>query len=114
MLKTKKEKRSSARQEHQSNQKESVESNAEGLTQERPYQQRLQMCVKQNNPKVPREENVYNLLHEQEEEDANDNETKDLQIYDSLEVEAHPCYKRNSTPLQTDMTTRKAGREVEG
>lgn len=112
MLKTEKEKRSSARQEHQANQRESVETNAEGLTQERAYQQPLQMCVKQNNPKVPREENVYNLLHE--EEDANDTENKDLQIYDSLEVEARPYYKRNRTPLQTDMTTRNAGREVEG
>lgn len=118
MLKTEKEKCSSARQEHQANQRESVETNAEGLTQERAYKQRLQMCIKQNNPKVPGEENVYNLLHdekeEEEDEEANDTENKDLQIYDSLEVEAHPCYKRNRSPLQTDMTTRKAGREVEG
>lgn len=113
MLKTEKEKRSSARQGHQANQRDSVETNAEDLTQERAYRQ---MCVKQNNPKVPREENVYNLLHgeEEEEEDVNDTENKDLQIYDSLEVEAHPYYKRNRTPLQTDMTTRKAGREVDG
>lgn len=113
MLKTEKEKRSSARQEHQANQRESVETNAEGLAQETAYQQRLQMRVKQNNSKVPREENVYNVLHE-EEEDANDTENRDLPIYDSLEVEAHPDYKRDLTLLQTDMTTRNEGREVEG
>lgn len=53
-------------------------------------------------------ENANSFMLEDDEKDANGIEIKDLQIYDSLEVDAHPCSKRNPTQLHTDVMENKS------
>ncbi len=105
LLKTEQEKHPSLRQAVLANQWDSVESDTESLTQERAYQQQLQMCIghdDQNKHILLQKENAGTLQHgDGEDEDANDDET-DLQMYDSLEVAAHPHAKRNPILLQTE------------
>ncbi|XP_051257486.1 jhy protein homolog isoform X1 [Dicentrarchus labrax] len=85
------------------NQWDSVESDTESLAQERAYQQQLQMSVDQNKYTPPQKENADNLQHaDGENEDANDDATEDLQVYDSLEQIAHPEARRDPTLLQTE------------
>lgn len=52
---------------------------------------------------MPQRDNTDSLQHgDGEDEDANDDETEDLQVYDSLEEVVHPHAKRNPTLLQTE------------
>lgn len=108
VLKTEQEKHLSLRQAALANQWESVESDTESLAQERAYQHRLHMCIEQNKYILPGKENADSLQHgDGEDED----ETEDLQVYDSLEEVAHPHAKRNPTLLQTDVGTKIDERE---
>lgn len=112
VLKTEQEKHLSLRQAALANQWESAESDTESLAQERAYQHRLHMCIEQNKYILPGKENADSLQHgDGEDEDTNEDETEDLQVYDSLEEVAHPHAKRNPTLLQTDVGTKIDERE---
>lgn len=97
--------------EYLNNRREFVETAALGSDQERAYQQRLHKSVMQKHYKVSTGEKVHSLMHEEDKGDANGIEIKDLQIYDSLEVDAHPCYKKSPTLFHTDTATQKSGGE---
>ncbi|KAI3373174.1 hypothetical protein L3Q82_006368 [Scortum barcoo] len=105
LLKTEQEKHLALRQGVVANQWDSVESDTESLAQEKAYQQQLKMCIghsDQNKYILPQKENVDTLYHgDGEDEDVNDDET-DPQVYDSLEVTAHPHDKKNPTLLHTE------------
>lgn len=88
--------------EHMTNWRECVETTTLGSAQERVYQQRLHRPIVQKHYKVSTGENVHSLMQEDDEGNANWIEIKDLQIYDSLEADAHPCYKKSPTLLHTD------------
>ncbi|XP_037604119.1 jhy protein homolog isoform X2 [Sebastes umbrosus] len=85
---------------------DSVESDTESLAHERVYQQQLQMRIgrhDQNKPILPQKENADSLQQRDgEDEDATDEEIEDHQIYDSLDVAAHPHGKRKPILLKTD------------
>ncbi|XP_035034698.1 jhy protein homolog [Hippoglossus stenolepis] len=84
------------RQAVPANQWESGESDTERLAQERAYQQQLQMHIghlDQNTEK----ENAESLLQGDDEDD-----TEDLQVYDSLDVASNLHTKRNPALQQTE------------
>ncbi|XP_071761384.1 jhy protein homolog [Centroberyx gerrardi] len=102
---------------------DSAESDTESLAQERAYQHELQRrigCQGQTNGIQSQEENADSLQRgDREEEDVNDDEKEDLQVYDSLEVAAHPLFKRNCTPFPIEaqdahqqMNEREASRQL--
>ncbi|XP_044078909.1 jhy protein homolog [Siniperca chuatsi] len=104
VLKTEQEKHLSPRQAVLASQWDSVESDTESLAQERAYQQQLHMCIRHHDPNkyiLPQRGDADSLQHGDRGEDANVDETEDLQVYDSLEVAALPHAKRNPTLLQT-------------
>ncbi|XP_074468147.1 jhy protein homolog isoform X1 [Sebastes fasciatus] len=84
---------------------DSVESDTESLAHERVYQQQLQMRIgrhDQNKPTLPQKENADSLQQRDGEDgDVTDEEIEDHQIYDSLDVAAHPHGKRKPILLQT-------------
>lgn len=112
MLKTERETHPSPRQAVLPNQWDAVESDTESLAQEKASQQRLQMCIVQNKHILPGKENA-NSLHYGDggDEDANEKETEDLQVYDSLEVVVHAHAKRIPRLVQTDVGTKINERE---
>lgn len=80
-----------------------MESNTENLAQEIAYQQQLPMSIDQNKYILPQKENADSLQHgDGKDEDATDEETEDLHVYDSLEVVAPPHTKWNPTLLQSE------------
>ncbi|KAM8741638.1 jhy protein homolog isoform 1-T1 [Acanthopagrus schlegelii] len=80
-----------------------MESNTENLAQEMAYQQQLPMSIDQNKYILPQKENADSLQHgDGKDEDATDEETEDLHVYDSLEVVAPPHTKWNPTMLQSE------------
>ncbi|KAL7389344.1 hypothetical protein ABVT39_002123 [Epinephelus coioides] len=85
---------------------DSVESDTESLAQERVYQKQLQMRIGHHDQIKyiqPQKENTDSLqLGEEEDDNSNDDETEDLQVYDSLDVATHPHAKRNPSLLQTE------------
>ncbi|XP_039633054.1 jhy protein homolog isoform X3 [Perca fluviatilis] len=87
---------------------DSVESDTESLAQERAYQQQQQLQMPagrhdQNKYILPQKENADSLQRgDGEDEYANDVETEDLQVCDSLDVAAHPHANRNPTLSQTE------------
>lgn len=83
---------------------DSVESDTESLAQERVYQKQLQMRIGHHDQIKyiqPQKENT-DSLRLGEDDNSNDDETEDLQIYDSLDVATHPHAKRNPSLLQTE------------
>lgn len=68
-----------------------MESDAEKFVPERASQQ-LQICIDQNKYMLPEKENADSLQHW---DGGDDDDTEDLQIYDSLEVLAHSQVKKN-------------------
>ncbi|XP_029304261.1 jhy protein homolog isoform X2 [Cottoperca gobio] len=105
VLKTEQEKHPSLRRAVLTNQWESVESDTESLAQEKAYQQQLQMhigCHDQKNNILSQKKYADSLQQAYgEDEDANDDETEALQVYDSLDVAAHHYAKWNPTLFQT-------------
>ncbi|XP_018548058.1 jhy protein homolog isoform X1 [Lates calcarifer] len=101
VLKTKQKRHPSPRQAVLANQWESVESDTESLAQERAYQQQLiGQHIGQHQDKYillqKKSENTDSLQQgEEESEDANDDQTEDLQLYDSLEVASNTHTNRN-------------------
>ncbi|XP_040005529.1 jhy protein homolog isoform X3 [Xiphias gladius] len=98
------------------NQWESGESDTKSLDQERAYQKQLQMRIghhDQNKYILPQKENADSLQQgDGEDEASNDDETEDVQVYDSLEVASNPHAKRNHILLQTEcLDTQIAERE---
>lgn len=93
------------------NRSKCVDAPTVGSTQERAYQQQVHKFDIQKKYKVS--ENVNSLVREDAEKDANAIGIKDLQIYDSLEVEPHPYSKNSPTQLNTDATENKTGIEWE-
>lgn len=92
----------SLRQAALANQWNSVEPDTESLIQERNYQQELQMPIgyhDQNKYKLSQKENTGNL---EQGNDQDEDETEDLHVYDSLEVESHSHAKRNLSLLQME------------
>ncbi|XP_040907199.1 jhy protein homolog [Toxotes jaculatrix] len=84
---------------------ESGESDTESLAQEKAYQQQLQMRIDsdQNKYALPQEESSGSFQQgDGQYGDVNDDETGDLQVYDSLEVASNPHAKRNPTLVQTE------------
>ncbi|XP_068577539.1 jhy protein homolog [Cebidichthys violaceus] len=99
MLKMEEDKRPSPRPAVLADRGDSVESDTESLAHERTYQLQLQMRNDQNKYTLPEKKNAERL---NEDEDAcNDDETEDHQVYDSLDVAAHPHDKHTPTLLQT-------------
>lgn len=96
--------------EYVTNRRECMESRTVAPAQERVYQQKPPKYVIQKNCKRSIGENVHSLMSKDDKEDANDFGFEDLQIYDSLEVEAYHCYKKNPTVLHTDAAAKKSGR----
>lgn len=87
------------------NRRESVDGPTVGSTQERVYQQQVHKFAMKQENKVS--ENANSFMLEDDEKDPNAIQIKDLQIYDSLEVDAHPCSKRSPTQLHTDAMENK-------
>lgn len=87
------------------NRSECVDDPTVGSTQERVYQQHKFGMQK----KYKVSESANSLMCEDDEKVANSIEIKDLQIYDSLEVDAHPCSKKSPTQLRTDAAENKSG-----
>lgn len=74
-------------------------------------QQQLDKFGMQKKYKVSK--NAHSFTCEEDKKDTNVIDIKDLQIYDSLEVDAHPCFKRSPTQFYTDMAENKTGIEGE-
>lgn len=107
ILKTEKKKHLSPRQAVLANEWRTMESDAENFVPERASQL-LQICTDQNKCRLNENENADDIQHwDGEDDDANDDDTEDLQIYDSLEVLAHFQVKKNPNPLQTNVGTEK-------
>lgn len=91
------------------NRRECVDAPTVGSSQESVYQQQVHTSDTQNVNKVS--ENAYSVMHADDEEHAKGIEMKDLGIYDSLEVDAHPCSKQRPTHAHTDSNQNISGME---
>ncbi|XP_019941172.2 jhy protein homolog [Paralichthys olivaceus] len=99
-MKAKQSKHPSSRQTAPANHSESGESDTESVIHERAYQQQLRMQIDrhdQNKYTLPEKENAELLQGDEEDED----DTADLQVYDSLEVTSKLHTKRNPTLQHT-------------
>lgn len=99
VLKTERETRPSLRQAVLTNQWDCVESDTESLAQEKASQQ--------NKHTLPAKAKADSFHYgDGEDDDANEEETEDLQVYDSLEVVAYSHAKRIPRLIQTDVVTK--------
>lgn len=92
--------------QYMTSRREFVESPTVGSTQERAYQQQL---VKIGMQKKNREsKNAHSFTREEDIKDTN-GVLKNLQLYDSLEDDAHPFFKRSPTQFHKDTAENKSG-----
>lgn len=93
--------------EYVGNRSQSVDAPTVGSTQERAHQQQVHTFGVQNKYKVS--ENADSFMREVDEKDANAIGIRDLQIYDSLEVNPYLYSRISCTQVHVDATENKPG-----